>query len=203
MAVEIPVDKWTGKIREVKLGGGGRKEGVLGGASTLPYIKFEGEPCNPTRIAITVHDSEPPYPPGLLSSWGDVVKDPGEWAKKAVEVGADIICLRLTSAHPETGNTGAGEAKAERESGHIGGGRVLGRIAGQPAVRDDDRFGHARLLVDASRAICLGCASHVTSGDVRLSTDGQCGTGQSVLPGARSVLHNPDSAVFRTREIPV
>ena len=112
MAVEIPVDKWTGKIRELKLGGGGRKEVVLGGASTLPYLKFEGEPCNPTRVAITIHDCEPPYPPGLLSAWGDVVKDPGEWAKKAVEIGAEIICLRLTSAHPEAGNTGAGEAKA-------------------------------------------------------------------------------------------
>jgi len=112
MAVEIPVDKWTGKIRELKLGGGGRKEVIIGGASTLPYLKFEGEPCNPTRVAITIHDCEPPYPPGLLSAWGDVVKDPGEWAKKAVEIGADIICLRLTSAHPETANTGAVEAKA-------------------------------------------------------------------------------------------
>lgn len=112
MAVEIPVDKWIGKIRELKLGGGGRKEVIIGGASTLPYLKFEGEPCNPTRVAITIHDCEPPYPPGLLSAWGDVVKDPGEWAKKAVEIGADIICLRLTSAHPETANTGAVEAKA-------------------------------------------------------------------------------------------
>ncbi|NQT72220.1 MAG: acetyl-CoA decarbonylase/synthase complex subunit delta [Chloroflexi bacterium] len=112
MAVEIPVDKWTGKIRELKFGGGGRKEVIIGGASTLPYLKFEGEPCNPTRVAITIHDCEPPYPPGLLSAWGDVVKDPSEWAKKAVEIGADIICLRLTSAHPETANTGAVEAKA-------------------------------------------------------------------------------------------
>jgi acetyl-CoA decarbonylase/synthase complex subunit delta len=95
----------------VKLGGGGRKEVVIGGASTLPYLKFEGKPCNPTRVAITVHDCEPPYPVGLLSAWGNVVKDPGEWAKKAVEIGAEIICLRLTSAHPETGNTGAKEAR--------------------------------------------------------------------------------------------
>ncbi len=29
--VEIPIEKWTGKIREVKLGGGKRKEIVLGG----------------------------------------------------------------------------------------------------------------------------------------------------------------------------
>jgi acetyl-CoA decarbonylase/synthase complex subunit delta len=112
MAVEIPVDKWTGKIREVKLGGGGRKEVILGGASTMPYLKFEGEPCNPTRVAIEIQDCEPAYPDELMSAWGDVVKDPGEWAKKAAEIGAEIICLKLSSAHPEAANTGAAEAKA-------------------------------------------------------------------------------------------
>jgi len=112
MAVEIPAEKWTGKIREVKLGGGGRKEVILGGASTLPYLSFEGGRGNPTRVAIEIHDCEPPHPPNLLSAWGDAVKDPGTWAKKAAEFGAEIICLRLTSAHPESGNTGAAGAKA-------------------------------------------------------------------------------------------
>ncbi|MFO8009834.1 MAG: acetyl-CoA decarbonylase/synthase complex subunit delta [Dehalococcoidia bacterium] len=113
MAVEIPMEKWTGKIREVKLGGGGRKEVTLGGATTLPFLKFEGDTPNPTRIAIEVRDSEPAdASPVLVSAWGDVIKDPVNWAKKAVEIGADIICLRLVSAHPEAGNTGAAEAKA-------------------------------------------------------------------------------------------
>jgi len=112
MSVEVPVDKWTGKIREVKLGAGGRKEVIIGGASTLPYLKFEGQPCNPTRVAIEVHDSEPAYPEVLKSAWGDAIKDPGTWAKKAAEMGAEIICLKLSSAHPENANTGAAEAKA-------------------------------------------------------------------------------------------
>jgi len=46
-----------------------------------------------------------------MSAWGDVMSDPGAWAKKAVEYGADIITLRLRSAHPEAGDTGADEAK--------------------------------------------------------------------------------------------
>ncbi len=113
MAVEIPMEKWTGKIREVKLGGGGRKEVTLGGANTLPFLNFEGDTPNPTRIAIEVRDSEPADASQVLvSAWGDVIKDPVNWAKKAVEIGADIICLRLISAHPEAGNTGAAEAKA-------------------------------------------------------------------------------------------
>ena len=111
--VEIPVEKWTGTIKEVKLGGGGRKEVVVGGETTLPFLTFEGSIPNPPKVAIEVHDKEPAaWPAPLLSAWGDAVKDPGTWAKKAVEVGADIICLKLLSAHPEGGNTGAAEAKA-------------------------------------------------------------------------------------------
>jgi acetyl-CoA decarbonylase/synthase complex subunit delta len=112
VTVEIPIEKWTGKIREVTLGAGGRKKVTLGGAATLPNLKFEGDTGNPTRVAIEVHDSEPPYPPVLRSAWGDVVKDPAAWAKKAAVFGAEVICLKLSSAHPEGGNTGAAEAKA-------------------------------------------------------------------------------------------
>jgi len=111
--VEIPVEKWTGKIKEVKLGGGGRKEVVVGGQTTLPFLTFEGAIPNPPKIAIEIHDKEPAgWPAPLLSAWGDAVKDPASWAKKAAEFGADIICLKLLSAHPEGGNTGAAEAKA-------------------------------------------------------------------------------------------
>ncbi len=113
MAVEIPIEKWTGKVKEVKIGGGGRKEVVLGGEVTLPFLGFEGVNPNPTKIAIEIQDIEPTgASPVLLSAWGDAVKDPGTWAKKAVEFGADIVCLRLASAHPESGDTGADEAKA-------------------------------------------------------------------------------------------
>ena len=111
--VEVPVEKWTGKIRGVTLGGNGRKSVTIGGANTLPFLKFEGSIPNPPAIAIEIQDREPSgWSPALLSAWGDVVKDPGAWAKKAVEFSADIIMLRLQSAHPESGNTGAAEAKA-------------------------------------------------------------------------------------------
>ena len=64
--VEIPVEKWTGTIKEVKLGGGGRKEVVVGGETTLPFLTFEGSIPNPPKVAIEVHDKEPaawPAPP--------------------------------------------------------------------------------------------------------------------------------------------
>ena len=111
-AVEIPTEKWTGKIHEVKLGGNGRKSVVVGGETTLPFLHFEGKIPNRPLIAIEIQDRNPTdWSPHLISAWGDVLSDPGAWAKKAVEYGADIIALRLRSAHPEEASTGADEAK--------------------------------------------------------------------------------------------
>ncbi len=110
--VEIPVEKWTGKIHEVRLGGEGRKSIVVGGETTLPFLHFEGSIPNRIAVAVEVQDQEPSdWATSLVSAWGDVLRDPGAWAKKAAEFGADIIALRLRSAHPEEGNTGAAEAK--------------------------------------------------------------------------------------------
>jgi acetyl-CoA decarbonylase/synthase complex subunit delta len=112
-AVEIPTEKWTGKVHEVTLGGSGGRKGVtVGGATTLPFLHFDGSMPNRPVIAIEIHDSKPDdWPPHLISAWGDVTTDPGAWAKKAVEYGADIVALRLRSAHPEDANTGADEAR--------------------------------------------------------------------------------------------
>lgn len=112
MPVEIPIEKWTGKIREVKLGGGKRKEVIVGGENTLPFLSFEGSIPHPPKVAIEIQDKEPTgWSPILLSAWGDAVKDPAAWAKKAAQFGAELIVLRLASAHPEAGNTGVDEAK--------------------------------------------------------------------------------------------
>lgn len=110
--VEVPIEKWTGKIHEVRLGGNSRKSVVVGGETSLPFLHFEGSLPHRPLIAIEVQDSEPRgWSPHLVSVWGNVLADPGTWAKKAAEFGADIIVLRLRSAHPEEGNTGAKEAK--------------------------------------------------------------------------------------------
>ena len=110
--VQAPTEKWTGKIKEVTLGAGGRKTVVVGGSSTLPFIKFEGStPLRPV-VAIEVQDVEPrDLSSHLVKVWGDGLKNPAEWAKKAAEYGADLIYLRLTSAHPEEGDTGPDAAR--------------------------------------------------------------------------------------------
>ncbi|MFP3974836.1 MAG: acetyl-CoA decarbonylase/synthase complex subunit delta [Dehalococcoidia bacterium] len=114
--VEIPKEKWTGKVREVKIGGNGRKEIVVGGSTAMPFLDFEGEMPNPPRVAVEVRDDPSGFPPGLLSAWGDATNDVGNWAKKAAEAGAEIVVLRLTGAHPEGKNAGVDEAKAAVDS---------------------------------------------------------------------------------------
>jgi acetyl-CoA decarbonylase/synthase complex subunit delta len=82
----------------------------------MPFLHFEGSIPNRPAIAMEVNDQEPTdWPEYLVSAWGDALKDPASWAKKAVEFGADIIAFRFKSAHPEEGNTGAAEAKVSAD----------------------------------------------------------------------------------------
>lgn len=112
MAVELPVEKWSGKVQEVTLGGNGRKKVTVGGQTALPFLHFESPPAHRPVVAIEIHDCPQDWSLPLLKVWGDVMGDGAAWAKKTVEVGADIVVLHLTSAHPDVMNTGAAEARA-------------------------------------------------------------------------------------------
>lgn len=109
MAVELPVEKWSGKIAEITLGAtaeeGGTRTSVvkIGGQSTLPYLHFEGEFPNKCPIAMEVLDVVPEdYPQLVKDAIGDAVNDPAAWAKKCVdEFEADLICLKLVGTNPE------------------------------------------------------------------------------------------------------
>ena len=104
-------EKWTGKINPVVVGataaeGGTRTSTVtLGGTATLPFLAFEGPLGNRTAIAVEVWDSGAEvWPEALRKAYGDALSSPGRWAQKAVEFGAELICLRLAGAHPDAGN---------------------------------------------------------------------------------------------------
>jgi len=121
MAVSVPVakERWAGKIREITLGalpddGGTRGSTVtVGGETTLPFLHFEGQIPHRPVVAIEITDQTPQgWSPVLLEAWGDLVSDVGAWARRAEEVGADLIALTLDSAHPERGNTDAEQARA-------------------------------------------------------------------------------------------
>ena len=111
--MDIPdvVAKWSGKISEVVLGatsdeGGTRTSTItIGGASAPPFLAIDGEVGNRPPIAVEVWDGgAEAWPDQLRDAYGDSIDSPGEWAAKAVEFGADAICLRLMAAHPDGGD---------------------------------------------------------------------------------------------------
>jgi acetyl-CoA decarbonylase/synthase complex subunit delta len=103
MTIEIPKEKWSGKVREVKIGatkadGGTRTSLVtLGGEAALPHLGFEGALPNPPVLAIEVRDRKPDdWSPLLYQAWGEAMQDPGDWAKAAEAAGAEMIYLALS-----------------------------------------------------------------------------------------------------------
>lgn len=117
--MEKAVEKWSGKVNEVIIGatfqaGGTRKRVIrIGGENTLPFLHFEGKISNPPVVSIEVWDMEPDnWLEPLKEEFGNSLKDPVDWAKKAVEeLGMDLICLRLFSTHPDAKDTSPEEAE--------------------------------------------------------------------------------------------
>jgi acetyl-CoA decarbonylase/synthase complex subunit delta len=102
VAIDIPKDKWSGKVREITIGataaeGGTRAKTVtVGGETTMPYLHFEGAIPHPPAVAIEIQDKRPEeWSPLLLKAWGDAAKDVADWAKAAEAAGADIVLLKL------------------------------------------------------------------------------------------------------------
>jgi acetyl-CoA decarbonylase/synthase, CODH/ACS complex subunit delta len=107
---------WAGKTHAVTIGataadGGTRTSLVsIGGASTLPFLDFEGAVSEP-MVAMEIWDKYPEEWPALLKEpFGEALADPAAWARKCVDFGADLLCLRLTACHPDHGDRDAASA---------------------------------------------------------------------------------------------
>jgi acetyl-CoA decarbonylase/synthase complex subunit delta len=113
MPVTKLLEKWSGKLEEVIIGstkseGGTRSKSIkIGASNTLPFLHEEGIMPNRPVVAMEVLDTPPAeWPEALVTPLKDVLNNPASWAKKCeAEYGADIICLRLSGAHPENKNT--------------------------------------------------------------------------------------------------
>lgn len=109
MELEIPKERWSGRIQEIVIGatkedGGTRsKKIVLGGVTALPFLYYEGDMPHDPIIAMQVLDVMREDTPDVIKEpFEDVSDDPVKWAKKCQnEWGADAICLRLDSTNPE------------------------------------------------------------------------------------------------------
>lgn len=104
MAVSIIKERWTSKVAELQIGEG-PKAVKVGGESTLPHLRFEGEIPNGPVVALEIFDVQPEETsPFIAEAFAGVMNDPVAWAKKCVEYGADMVTLRLISAHPDNQN---------------------------------------------------------------------------------------------------
>jgi acetyl-CoA synthase len=117
--VQLVKEPWTGQVREITLGataeqGGTRTETVtVGGQTTLPFLHFEGDIPHRPVIAVEIQDRAPDdWSPLLEEAWGDVMKDPAEWAKAAKKAGADLITLQLSLTDAEGNPTKPEQAVA-------------------------------------------------------------------------------------------
>jgi acetyl-CoA decarbonylase/synthase complex subunit delta len=111
MPFAVPKDNYNGKISDVSFG----KDGAglaIGGASSFPFLTFEGEMPNQVAIAYEVLDAAPEdWAESLAKVYGQVFSNAAGWAAFCQdELHADAICLRLLSIHPEQGDRSPDEA---------------------------------------------------------------------------------------------
>jgi len=112
MDYKAPLETYTGKVAEVVLGKGD-KAIKIGGENVLPFHFFEGTIANRPRLALEVQDAKPEgWAEWLVEPYKDVISDPVAWAKKCLDYGADLVCLRLASTDPAGANAAADKAAA-------------------------------------------------------------------------------------------
>lgn len=111
MTINIPRQTYLGSVLTKTIGTGERAF-TIGGDTSFPFCRFEGEMPNAPRIGIQVLDHAPQeWAAACVEPYKDVLDDPVAWALKAQnEYGADFIQLWLKSTDPNGLNRSAEEA---------------------------------------------------------------------------------------------
>ena len=111
--VDLPINEYSGKIVEVKLGatrteGGTRgKSIVIGGESVPAYYNFQQLPPHKPVVAFDVFDwPKVPLAKAVKEHFREVLHDPAEWARLCVEkYNAEMINLHFLTIDPLIENT--------------------------------------------------------------------------------------------------
>ncbi len=134
MPVPDVAESFIGSVNRVILGatkenGGTRTNTItVGGAKNVVYGGSAEDAGEKPVIAMDVLDVAPgDWPDALTEPFGDVLNNPGDWAKKCVDdFGADLICIKYDGIHPDNENKTADDAVKVTE-------QVLGAV-GVPLV---------------------------------------------------------------------
>ncbi|MEM4733907.1 MAG: CO dehydrogenase/acetyl-CoA synthase subunit delta, partial [Candidatus Bathyarchaeia archaeon] len=102
-----PIETYPGKVVEVRLGatkteGGTRaKTFVIGGESAPAFYSFEKVMPHRPLVAVDIFDMKVPLAKAVKMHVKEVMEDPAEWAKLAVnKFGADMVTVHLISVDP-------------------------------------------------------------------------------------------------------
>lgn len=102
MEISNFLETYKGEVKKILLGSEGKSLEV-GGEKTLPLHTFEGEQGASVIFALEVCDTPPSgWPADLYTHYEQVANNPLLWAKKAIDYGADAICLYLSSVENDT-----------------------------------------------------------------------------------------------------
>ena len=109
MAFSVPQTRYKGRVQTVTLG---PAKLPVGGQNSFNLYDFEGRNPNPPRFSLDVWDYDPgeDLPAALREAYMGVTHDPGLWAAKCADYGADIITLHLKSTSPNNHDLGAEQA---------------------------------------------------------------------------------------------
>ncbi len=115
MPIELIREKYAGAINTVEIGRNSSRNTLkVGGQTGLPFLFDEGKMPNAPVIAYEILDCPPDdWPESLTEPYGHAVKDPVKWARACVDnFGAQLLCVRLESMHPDKGKRNVEESLA-------------------------------------------------------------------------------------------
>jgi acetyl-CoA decarbonylase/synthase complex subunit delta len=114
MALDLKKKTWPGALRQVQMGAGTRKSVIVGGGKGLPLHTFEAIFPKRPVLGLEVTDVDPRAWPGAARAPFDgVLGQPALAAKKAVQLGADLVMLHLVGTHPDRGDRTPDQAAAD------------------------------------------------------------------------------------------
>jgi len=112
MPIDLVKEKFSAAINTVEIGRPGARTVKVGGQAGMPCLFEGGVAPHPPVVALEILDCKPEDWPGYLTEpFGAALRDPVKWAKQCVDVfGAQLLCVRLQSVHPDWGGASAESA---------------------------------------------------------------------------------------------